>query len=58
MKQRILNAIFSKEFREQVVKQVAEESLSAEAIIPDNPLNLIRAMTTYPPFAKGGLGGI
>ncbi len=32
MKQRILNAIFSKEFREQVVKHVAEERLNTEAM--------------------------
>lgn len=32
MKQRIPNAIYSKEFREQAVKQVQEEGLSAEAV--------------------------
>lgn len=32
MKQRISNAIYSKEFREQAIKQVAEEGLSVEAV--------------------------
>jgi transposase len=32
MKQRIPNAIYSKEFREQAVKRVQEEGLSAEAV--------------------------
>ena len=32
MKQRIPNAIYSKEFREQAVKRVEEEGLSAEAV--------------------------
>ena len=32
MKQRIPNAIYNKEFREQAVKRVQEEGLSAETV--------------------------
>ena len=43
MKQRIPNAIYNKEFREQAVKRVQKEELSAEAVaeqlsMPKSPL--------------------
>jgi transposase len=58
MKQRIPNAIYSKEFREQAVKRVQEEGLSAESVAKQLSLPKSTLATWVRISKEGKLGEI